>query len=52
MTSAFPAQRASNAEMFPFDDVIMTKMHVICEMVAVSLGFYGLTQTAESTEYM
>ena len=24
VTGEFPAQRASNAEMFPFDDVIMT----------------------------
>ena len=26
VTGEFPAQSASNAEMFPFDDVIMTKI--------------------------
>ena len=28
VTGEFPAQRASNAEMFPFDDVIMCAMSV------------------------
>ena len=34
-TGEFPAQRASNAEMFPFDDVIMIKR------IAIQLQFRG-----------
>ena len=29
-TSEFPAQMASNAEMFPFHDVIMSSMREVC----------------------
>ena len=29
VTGEFPTQKASNAEMFPFDDVIMIWLHVL-----------------------
>ena len=29
MTGEFPAQRASYAEMFPFDDVVMIEKYII-----------------------
>ena len=38
VTSEFPAQRASNTEMFPFDDVIMN----VFSTTSVALVFYPL----------
>ena len=30
MTGEFPAQMASNAEMFPFDDITILRMDFLC----------------------
>ena len=38
MASEFPAQRASNAEMFPFDDVIMTKCFAIALVLLLEIS--------------
>ena len=34
MTGEFPAQRASNAELFPFDDVIMGEPVSVISLLA------------------
>ena len=35
VTGEFPTQRASNAEMFPFDDVIMSKYYLATITITV-----------------
>ena len=47
VTSEFPAQMASNAEMFPFDDVIMTIVSCNCTIANGAI----MNNTMDHSEY-
>ena len=44
MTGGFPSQRASDAKMFPFDDVIMIYLRVVTRHAAVCAVHNGTLQ--------